>query len=187
MRLFVGIPLAAETRAGLSALVARLHKPQDGLRWTSPESWHITLQFLGEASREQMECLLQRLPQVQAAALSIELEQPGCFERAGVFHAGVRATSELETLQQRVTQATAVCGFKAGNRPYRPHITLARVRERGASAPLRSLQNRLEPLPATPAFPAQEFLLYESFLEPRGARYQVRGRFPLDRMRAVNH
>ncbi|MGB8260062.1 MAG: hypothetical protein WCE75_06915, partial [Terracidiphilus sp.] len=65
------------------------------------------------------------------------------------------------------------------NRPFHPHITLARARERGPSAALRGLGARLGTPPLIPAFTAREFLLYESFLGPGGSRYEVRARFPL--------
>ncbi len=43
MRLFIGIPLAAEVVKELAALTARLKSPQDGLRWSAEAGWHITL------------------------------------------------------------------------------------------------------------------------------------------------
>ena len=45
MRLFAGIPLAAAVIDELSAISIRLRSNDDGLRWSAPESWHITLQF----------------------------------------------------------------------------------------------------------------------------------------------
>ena len=56
MRLFVGIPLAQEVIDALERLVRSLRSEGDGLRWASPESWHITLQFLGETSAEKHAC-----------------------------------------------------------------------------------------------------------------------------------
>ena len=177
VRLFVGIPLAAATEAALVALTARVHRAEDGLRWTAPAQWHITLQFLGETTRERMEAVAERFAEVRAAEVGIELEEPGCFERAGVFHVGVRATAGLAELERRVTAATGLCGFKRETRAWRPHITLARERVRGAA--LAGLRGRLGAPERLPGFTAREFLLYESFLEARGARYEVRGRVGL--------
>ena len=67
MRLFVGIPLSDEVVRELAAVVARLRPGAGNLRWTASESWHITLQFLGETAPEQYECLAARLGEVRAA------------------------------------------------------------------------------------------------------------------------
>ncbi len=53
MRLFVGIALADAVVRELESVVARLRSSDSGLRWTEPDSWHITLQFLGNTTPEQ--------------------------------------------------------------------------------------------------------------------------------------
>src|SRR5271156_493848 len=100
MRFFVGIPLAPAVIEELSAVSLRLQSGADGLRWSAAESWHITLQFLG--STQQYECIVARLRELRSAAVPIQLEGLGFFERAGIFFAGVRLTPQLATLQQRV-------------------------------------------------------------------------------------
>ena len=59
MRLFVGIPLSPAVIDELSATSMRLQSHADGLRWSTPESWHITLQFLGNTP--EYECIVSRL------------------------------------------------------------------------------------------------------------------------------
>jgi 2'-5' RNA ligase len=176
MRLFVGIPLAAEVIEELSALSMRLPSSEDGLRWSAPESWHITLQFLGNTA--EYECIVARLKELRSPPLPVQLEGLGFFERAGVFFAGVRLTPELETLQQRVTAATGLCGFVPESRPYHPHITLARSKGKGVTA-LRALKGRIHREPRFSGFVAEEFVLYESVPGAKGAHYAVRERFPL--------
>ncbi len=95
MRLFVGIPLAAAVIDELSAISVRLRSNDDGLRWSAPESWHITLQFLGNTGQEQYECTIARLREVRSPPVPIRLEELDLFERAGVFFAGVRLTPGL--------------------------------------------------------------------------------------------
>lgn len=178
MRLFAGIPLAAAVMDELRAVSARLRSSGDGLRWTVPESWHITLQFLGNTSPEQYACLVPRLRALHAPPVPVCLEELGCFERAGILFAGVRLTPELLSLQERVTAATQPCGFVPEARPYQPHITLARAK--GQRRGLGELKAKTRRQPNFSRFAAREFLLYESFLSPAGSRYEVRERFPLD-------
>ena len=179
MRLFVAIPLAAVVADELTAITMRLSSRGDGLRWQKPESWHITLQFLGNTSREQYECIVPRLREVHFPPLPIRIEGLGFFDRAGVFLATVGVSPALLELQQRVTAATEPCGFVPEARPYQPHITLARS-GRGQREGILALKDKMRRQPEFTGFVADEFLLYESFLGPGGSRYEVRARFSLD-------
>jgi 2'-5' RNA ligase len=178
MRLFVGIPLAAKVIGELSATCGRLRSGGDGLRWTAPPSRHITLQFLGNASQEQYECIDAQLRKLHLPAVPVRLGDLGCFDRAGVFIAGVKVSPELVLLQQHVTAATADCGFAAETRAYEPHITLAR--SKGQRQGLNQLKARLSHQPKFTSFVAAEFVLYESFLGAGGSRYEIRERFLLN-------
>ena len=128
MRLFIAIPLPAGVVRELSEVSKRLRSDQDGLRWASPESWHITLQFLGNTSPEQYACLIAKLREVRSSPVPIALKDLGIFDRAGVFFADVAVSQELLRLQQSVTAATSHCGFSAEDRPFHPHVTLARMK-----------------------------------------------------------
>ncbi len=186
MRLFVGIPLAPEAMKTLTQVRERFEMTADGLRWAAPESWHVTLQFLGQASEEQAGCVVKRLGALEAAGVPVRIEGLGFFERAGVFWAGVGLSPELLALEQEVVAATRGCGFVPEDRAYNPHITLARVKGRGgrgALAPLKSAMERAggkaKPIEVKAEFAAEEFLLYESFPGPEGSRYEARARFAL--------
>jgi len=179
MRLFIGIPLAGAVARDLSAVSARLRSKDDGLRWSAPESWHVTLQFLGSTSPEQYRCIGESLRGLRSPPVPVQLESLGFFDRAGVFFAGVRLTPELTALQQQVLAATAPCGFPAEAREYHPHITLARSKGKEGRHGIQRLRNEIQRQPAFAAMDAREFLLYESFTEASGSRYEVRERFPL--------
>lgn len=176
MRLFVGIPLAAAVIEELSAVSMRLRSSADSLCWSAPESWHITLQFLGNTP--EYECIVAHLHELRSAAIPIQLEGLGFFDRAGIFFAGVMLTPALQALQQRVTEATGLCGFIPETRPYHPHITLARSKSKGAHG-LRGLKGKIHREPRFSSFIAGEFVLYESVARGGGSQYEIRERFPL--------
>lgn len=181
MRLFIGIPLADTAVSELAAVCGRLRAASDGLRWSAPVSWHITLQFLGNTPEEQYDCLTVRLHAVHAPPVPIHLGELGFFDRAGIFFAGVELTPQLVSLEQRVREATAECGFVAEDRPFHPHITLARAKGQGRGQLLAALKNRVGHQTRFSHFTAREFLLYESHLGQAGSRYEVRARFALAR------
>lgn len=181
MRLFIGLPLADEVAAQLTALCGWLRSNADGLRWSAPESWHITLQFLGSATAEQFECLKMQLAGVRAAPFAVRLGGLGVFDQAGVLLVKVEVTPQLIVLERRVVEATARCGFEPEERPYQPHITLARSKGDGGRRQLKAVKSLAPGQPEFAAFPAREFLLYESHLGTGGSRYEVRERFALTR------
>jgi len=176
MRLFVGISLSAPVRLELERVVARLKPALSGWRWSEPDSWHITLQFLGSTEANQFSRLIPQLRAIRSSKVPIQLGNLGVFDHSGVLYVDVPISPELTHLQHKVTTATEPCGFAAESRPYRPHMTLARTeaRNRPQKPPDTSLA-----VPQFSSFVAGEFLLYESFLSPAGSRYGVRGRFPL--------
>jgi RNA 2',3'-cyclic 3'-phosphodiesterase len=179
MRLFIGISLAASVIEQLEKVSMRHRMEGDGLRWSTPESWHITLQFLGNTSETQCECVVARLRELHAGPVPIELDELGYFDRAGIFYAGVALTPELLALQQKVTAATLPCGFTPEDRPYRPHITLARSKGRRKATGLEGMKTKIRQQPKFDRFVAEEVLLYESFTRPTGSQYVILGRFRL--------
>lgn len=188
MRLFVGIALPPAVSDALER-IRQQFEPRSGppgsdpaLRWSAPESWHVTLQFLGAVADDRAACVCEQLKTVRAAPASVRIEGLGFFERAGVFWAGIVLTPELLALQQLVTAAMRHCGFIPEDRPYSPHITLARAKGRSGARALSPLKKAVEnAAPDLDAeFIAQEFLLYESFPGPEGSRYVIRSRFPLN-------
>jgi 2'-5' RNA ligase len=117
------------------------------------------------------------LRQIRHEPFEIHLEPPGFFDNAGVFFAGVRLSPELIRLQVLVTAATKPCGFAPEDRPYHPHITLARAK--GGRRPLKILKSRVTTTTEFSSFTAGEFILYESFPGRGGSRYEVREGFEL--------
>ncbi len=179
MRLFVGIPLSPTLIDELTKLTGRLHTYEDSLRWSPPENWHVTLQFLGSTDQQQYNCLIPRLREISLPHVPIRLESTGIFDRAGIFFADVAPAPALLVLQQSITAATTPCGFVPEARPYHPHISLARAKDKEASQTLRRLKSRIDREPKFTVFMADEFVLYESFTAPTGSRYEIRERFPL--------
>jgi RNA 2',3'-cyclic 3'-phosphodiesterase len=179
MRLFVGLPLASGTLKELSEAVSRLKASDDVLRWTSPDSWHITLQFLGNTDQKHYECVLARLAEIHAAPVQVRLGNLGFFDRAGVFFVDVVSSAELVGLVETVTAVTGKCGFLGELRPYHPHITLARAKGERAGRSLKALHEHVSREARFTGFRATEFLLYESHTMPGGAKYEVRGRYSL--------
>lgn len=180
MRLFLGIAMSPEAATALAEVRERFAASAGSdVRWSRPEGWHVTLQFLGQVTEQQAGCVIRKMAELSASRVPVRIEGLGFFERAGIFYAGVQRTPELLELQQEVTAANCGCGFEPEAREYRPHITLARARSgtKAISGLKKSVQKAAVTLAAQ--FVATDFVLYESFPGPGGSRYEAKARFGL--------
>lgn len=114
---------AAEKLRALSLEVAE----ETGGRPTPPDNIHLTLEFLGEVAAERIDELGTIGGKVDARAFKLSLGQLGAFRRAGIAWLGsLQAPPELIDLQGRLNRALRAAGFALEDRPYSPHVTLAR-------------------------------------------------------------
>lgn len=182
MRLFVGLAVDEAVKETLERLTLRLRAKDDGLRWSTPDQWHVTLVFLGEVDDEERARLVRGLGEVRAPSLKLRMERLGVFERAGILHAEVQVSVELQRLYESVAAAVQRAGLEVEDRPYRAHITLARAKNREGRKTIGRLQRSAEQQKPSGRWEANEFLLYESELSPGGSRYVVRERFGLEKV-----
>lgn len=179
MRLFVGLAIDQAARESLERLTLRLRAKDDGLRWSTPDQWHVTLVFLGEIDDATRARLVRELHGIRAETLALRMERMGVFERAGILHAEVEVSPKLLQLYEAVAAAVKQCGIEVDDRPYRAHITLARARNREGRNTIERLRRVAEQQRLQANWRAEEFLLYASQLSPGGSRYVVRERFVL--------
>ncbi len=191
-RLFVGIPAPPAVQNAVRQ-VGAAWEPADAWRWTSPESVHLTLRFLGATCPVQCAALEDSLAQIAntCSAFVIQLSGLGTFPergRARVLWIGLRGDlSTAAKLAAKVEQAARGGGFAAETRPWRPHLTIARSRSLdGRSLDSRSLDSTMDlretwqekPVPQTD-WMVEAFELIRSELSPLGPRYTTLRRFPL--------
>lgn len=181
MRLFTAIDIPEEIRDTLRATLARL-KPKAKLRWSKPENLHITTKFLGEVPAERLSAVIQALEAIPAgAAIPLEVRGIGWFPNPHaprILYAGIQAPEWLAQLHVRTDEALAAIGVPKENKPFRPHLTLARIDGRVELADLRQAIFEL-PTSQFGAFVAESFHLYESQTGGAGSVYTKLAEFPL--------
>ncbi|MGW9526637.1 RNA 2',3'-cyclic phosphodiesterase [Paenibacillus terrae] len=131
-RLFTAIALPSEHKKELRCWVEQDVNELSFRKWTDFRDYHVTLQFLGDVATKDIPELEQALFQAAAAhsPFTLGIGEPGTFGRDGfprVLWRGVTGQKDsLNQLHQSIVEATESLGFKPEERPYRPHITVAR-------------------------------------------------------------
>jgi 2'-5' RNA ligase len=113
-------------RAVLAALAREVARETGG-RPPAESNVHLTLAFLGEQPAHRVDALLQLGSSVGGMRFALSLDEIGCFPRSGVAWLGAGTPQpDLQALQTNLALALRHDGFPVDERPYTPHLTLAR-------------------------------------------------------------
>jgi 2'-5' RNA ligase len=174
-RLFVAIRPPKEIRDLL--IDAMDDSPE--LRWVADENLHITLRFIGEVERPLAEDIAAALARVHAARFDLRIIGTGMFDQrnGGALWAGIQPKETIAALAAKVERACQSAGVTPERRAFHPHLTLARF-GRQAKPLAAALLERTRGL-ASPPFPVNDFILFQSRLSRHGAHYEEVRRYPL--------
>ncbi len=165
-------------------MVAELSVSEADVRWTRAMSMHVTLKFLGDVDARDLEAVDAALSRVAGAAqpTRCRLRDVGSFphlRRPRVLWIGVQTEDKtLSRLHEMLETELGAIGFPREGRRFRPHVTLGRVRGSRGLSDLRSVIERHRDFDAG-KLDIEEVTLFESELDPRGARYHSLGVYPL--------
>jgi 2'-5' RNA ligase len=182
MRLFVALTPPVEVAEELRVATEPLRAKHPVLRWTLPEQWHLTLAFLGEVDDRARADLAERLARAasRAAPLSLALGGAGRFGDRVLWTRVSGDTDGLRRLASSVRAAAGRAGLRVEDRPYRPHLTLARA---DGEVDLRGAVTALAGFSGSP-WTAERLHLVRSRLgagPDRRARYELLCSWPLGR------
>jgi RNA 2',3'-cyclic 3'-phosphodiesterase len=138
VRLFVAVRPPAAAVAELDDVVRRLRPHGPGLTWTTPAQWHLTLVFLADVPEERIPDLERRLGQAAArhSPARLSISGGGRFGDDVLFAKLAGDVDAVRRLAASVQAGTRRTGLDVDDRPYRPHITLARARGKADLRPL---------------------------------------------------
>jgi 2'-5' RNA ligase len=181
MRLFTAFEFPPDVKDELARVQRALKPLVTCRRWQSLRQAHLTLDFIGEVPEPLLAPLQEMLARTAAAHAPFELRLDGfggfpSLARARVLWVGVGGERDrLEALEHDMRLGLAATGAAIEDRPYAPHITLAR--EPAKSPVLAELPTRLEVVPL--AWRAEAVVLFNSELRPEGAVHTELGRYAL--------
>lgn len=178
LRLFVAVDLPDDVRETLTAMQQGLA----GAKWVSRAQLHLTLHFLGEVGEETAERIHTALASVEAEPFMMSLTGTGTFPPQGparVLWSGVDTNPALTALHEATGNALKQTGYQPEDRPYSPHITLARFKDAPSSLMLSQYVDNHRQFHTAP-FPVEQFVLYRSTLTPGGVLYHYEHIYPLN-------
>lgn len=174
-RLFTALEIPPEVGQTLSFLRGGL----SGARWIDPENYHVTLRFIGDVDDATARDVMDTLAGVRRPAFEMELDgldQFGGRKPRSLF-AVVRNSAALLDLQAEVERRLQRLGLAAEGRNFRPHVTLARMRDVSARQVADYLALRSPYRSA--AFTVPRFVLFSSRDSVGGGPYLVEAVYPL--------
>lgn len=173
-RVFAAVPLAPDARLSLSAQLESLEIPG---KVAPPGNWHVTIRFLGTIDEPTYDRFLAELATSDLPRpFPVRLSGIGGFpnrRKATVVWVGVVAGgSHLARINDLAEEACLSAGLGEEDRPFHPHVTLARVR------PPRSIEH-LDGAVVELSFSADRLVVYRSHLGRGAARYEALEEFSL--------
>jgi len=183
-RTFVAFPVLPAEEAFVEVLgILRNRLKHDRISWIDPAIFHITLAFLGDTPEEKIEGIKKALSDIAVACPPFTLP----FRGIGVFGsrsdprvlwAGTAHTDSAVTLQQEVSKALIRFGYVPEKRPFRPHLTLGRIKGLSINSPLPELLEKYRTFRLQEVL-VKELFFYESILGKDGPVYTALGRYKL--------
>jgi RNA 2',3'-cyclic 3'-phosphodiesterase len=176
VRAFAALEIPVDMRERIAALVTSLKPGLPDVRWLAPDTYHLTLRFLGPSSPEALAALEAPLRAAAAAAapMTVRVGGLGVFpapRAARVLWLDLSLPPSLLDLQAACESGAVAAGYPPEARPFRAHLTLGRWRE----------PRRFVPLPHEELGETRvdRLVLFRSDLKPAGAVHTPILAFPL--------
>lgn len=178
IRAFIALELDGQCRQALQDIQHNLRRTRAQVRWLKPEAMHLTLLFLGTIQSHLIPTLADGMDRIAAGipCFSFEMGGVGSFgsrTHPRIIWAGIpNPPKPLLDLQAGVAGLAQAQGIPLEDRPFRPHLTLGRVR---GPRNLGALSTAMEQMPDRhlASVPVPRVVLMQSCLMPRGAEYRL--------------
>lgn len=175
VRTFLCVEMPQSVRERIEALQRELRRLDAPASWVKPANLHLTLKFLGdvEASRLAEVIATARRVAAASAAFPLTVSGAGCFpspRQPRVLWVGMQQPLQpLERLHRALEDELAQAGFARDSKAFKPHLTIARLRQPRAAA--RLAEELIRRGFAAETFLVSELIVMQSELSPQGSRY----------------
>ncbi|MCK4236721.1 MAG: RNA 2',3'-cyclic phosphodiesterase [Candidatus Krumholzibacteria bacterium] len=177
MRLFFAVVAAERVKKVVKKAVDSFPVTVPPWRWIPPENYHMTLKFLGEVEDKFLPSLHDAALRVASNTGSFQIIYgrfggfPSLSRPRVIFYRIEEGAEELSSLAGLLEDEAERLGFEKERRPFRAHLTLARIKRRFPLALGEKLKD-VSPLPPYTAQEVDHFVLMRSHLSRGGALYE---------------
>jgi 2'-5' RNA ligase len=176
MRAFLAVPSDPLWVESARGLVERLRASSPRASWTQPESWHLTLLFLGDVGEDLVRRFAETIsePAFQTVAGEIQASPAVVFPEHGrprVLGVGFSPSPGVDSISGLAAEAEETSrrlGWRTESRSFHPHVTFARIREPWPESAVADYRREVEAW-TFPAWRARSCVLFQSRLGPSGA------------------
>ncbi len=172
LRLFIAIPLGPDLKEAISKIQSLLKRRNEGVKWVNPEGLHLTLKFLGNTPQEKVPRIEEAMRKALApfGPFSVLIKGTGAFpslKKARVLWVGIEdERSRLKEMFKSLEKQLQKLGFPMEERPFKPHITLGRIKNLKSIDFPEELEDQ-----EVGVLEVKEVILFKSELKPEGAEY----------------
>lgn len=185
-RTFIALGMDESLQSFLGEIIRRAEQDLPDLRWVDPAGVHLTLAFLGELTDERLAAAIQasEVAAQKTTPFVYRLKGLGVFgslQQPRVIWMGVEDQpsgqlqgSPLQRLHSILTKELELRSFEVEKRPFSPHLTLARIKQRLSPSEQQSLQRLLHSKHAAATsmpYQVNHLSVMKSELSRAGARY----------------
>lgn len=176
IRAFIAVVLPETVKEALGGVQQEMKQVGAEARWVRPQGIHLTLKFLGDISVEQVPSIRQAMEEAARGSgpFEVRIAGVGVFpneRRPRVIWVGLEEpTGALVSLQKSLEAALRPLGFKPEGRPFKGHLTLARIKAPGRTGGvLKAIEAQKDV--DLGKMSVDKIVLYQSTLKPTGAVY----------------
>jgi len=191
IRTFIAVDLPDPIINKVSGIIEyfRTQTPPDLLKWVDPTNIHLTVKFLGEIPKKNLDSICAILSETMRnmSAFNLTIRGLGMYPNAQkprVIWLGVHGIEPLLKMHTALDQNLLVASISPEKRKYSPHLTLARVRRQAEDAKVHAAGKTLSQfkVDSLGEFTIDTVRLYQSDLTPKGSLYTPLLTVPLNKV-----
>ncbi|MFA5389090.1 MAG: RNA 2',3'-cyclic phosphodiesterase [Candidatus Omnitrophota bacterium] len=178
IRAFIALEIDEQTKQKILHLLDTLKKSGADAKWLTENQLHLTLKFLGNIEDNMTQKISGVLSDISGSArpFAINFSETGAFpdlEHPRVICLGIgKGAEHLEALNREIENSLEELGFKKEERPFKPHLTLGRVRSlKNLPNLIKTIKGKEKDLEPIDNVKIDKLTLFKSRLDPEGAVY----------------
>lgn len=180
IRAFIAVDIDDKTKQKISELISNLKKSGADAKWITEGQTHLTLKFMGNIDENGVQKISDIISDISNDFEPFKINFSGIggfpnLNHPSVIWLGIENGSEhLKRLNGAVETALEKIGFKKGDRPFKPHLTLARIRsDKNIRNLIKSIGEMNSDLDLKNTVEIDKLTLFQSVLNPKGAIYKI--------------